>query len=293
MEINAKTSFYFLLGNPVDHSFSPAIHNAGFQALASNSVYLAALVKPENIKEAIVSLKALNASGANVTSPHKEAVIPYLNSLTDEAAAICSVNTIVNREGDLFGASTDGEGFYQALKHTNSGFDLGEAALIIGAGGSARAIAYSLACHGLNKLFIANRTTEKAEKLTKMLTSQTILNSCYPLKFTTTDLKAALPQCNLVIYTLPLDSNETRSALIENKNLKSDLLFFDLRYSPAESEMIRIARRAGIKSYNGLGMLFRQAILSFELFTGREAPVTAMEEALKQAVKRMSKDGCY
>jgi shikimate dehydrogenase len=288
MTVDAKTCVYFLLGNPVSHSFSPVIHNAGFKALASNAVYLATPVPPNQIREAVFALKALAAGGANVTSPYKKAVIPYLDQLADEAQAINSVNTIINREGKLLGYSTDGEGFYRNLKQTAAGFNPERPVLIIGAGGAARAIAFSLACHGLKELYIANRTSSKAERLAMMLETKTPVRKCLPISLIRDDLVVALQKCSLVIYTLPLDATEMMLALSSPPVGGPGLLFFDLRYNPAESELLKTARIAGAETYNGLSMLLGQALLSFKLFTGKEAPQKEMEEALKQAVKGTS-----
>ena len=285
MIIDAKTCFYFLLGNPVSHSLSPAIQNAGFKALSINAVYLAAPVEPDQVGTAVSALKALSAGGGNVTSPYKESVIPYLDQLAAEARIINSVNTIVCREGKLLGYSTDGEGFYQALAKTAAGFNPEQPALIVGAGGAARAIAFSLACHGLKELYIANRSPAKAEQLAMILKQKTPIQKCWALLLDQNEITAALKKCFLIIYTLPLDVAEMMGAMSSISLGGSGHLFFDLRYSPAESELLKAARKAGADTANGLGMLLGQALLAFKLFTGREAPQSAMEEALNQAMK--------
>jgi len=287
---NAKTAYYFLLGNPVAHSLSPLIHNAGFRALAINAVYLAAPVSEANLGNAVEGLRALAACGCNVTSPYKEAVIPYLDRVADEAKLINSVNTIVNREGILHGTSTDGEGFYLALLEAAPNYDLKSPALLIGAGGSARAIAYTLAKKGLQELYLANRSLETAGKLAALLKKQTPLNQCHTLPLTGAGFNEALTACSLIIYCLPLDSAEVKYALSKKDFSGDGKLFFDLRYSPAETAVIKTAALAGAQTFNGTGLLLRQALLAFELFTGRAAPAEQMELALKRYLKKEHPD---
>jgi len=290
---NAKTAYYFLLGNPVDHSLSPLIHNSGFTALGINAVYLAAAVEATELGFALKGLKALAAGGCNVTSPYKEAVIPYLDQVAEGAKAISSVNTIVNRQGSLFGTSTDGEGFYHALIKADPDFSPDKSVLLIGAGGSARAVAYTLAQKGLKELYLANRSLEKAEKLAALLKEQTPLNKCHTLTLTDAGLKEALSACNLIVYSLPLDAEEVEEAL-DQKDFNGDgKLFFDLRYSPAETAVMKAVARSGAITHNGLGLLFRQALLAFELFTGRAAPEEQMELALKRYLEKEQQDGSF
>lgn len=290
---NAKTGYYFLLGNPVVHSLSPLIHNAGFQALRLNAVYLAAPVAAADLGAAVKGLKALAAGGCNVTSPYKEAVIPYLDSVAEEAKAISSVNTIVKRQGSLYGTSTDGEGFYQALMKTTPDYSLDNPVLLIGAGGSARAVAYTLAKKGLKELYLANRSPENAQKLVALLKKQTPLQKCHTLPLTGTGLKEALAACELIVYSLPLDAEDVEKVLKRIDNNGEGKLFFDLRYSPAETSVMKAAAFAGAKTFNGLGLLFRQALLAFELFTGQTAPEEQMELALTRYLEKEQQDDSF
>lgn len=290
---NAKTAYYFLFGNPVNHSLSPLIHNAGFQSLGINAVYLAAPVAAADLGTAVKGLKALAAAGCNVTSPYKEAIIPYLDQVSEEAQLISSVNTVVNRGGSLHGTSTDGEGFYQALLKAAPDYNLSNPVLVIGAGGSARALAYTLAKRGLRELYLANRSPEKAKKLSALLREQTPLKTCHTLPLAGSALIEALAACHLIIYTLPLDTTEVLEILGQTDFKGSEKLFFDLRYSPAETKVIKAAALAGATTFNGLGLLFRQALLAFELFTGQAAPVEQMALALKHHLKKEQSDGRF
>jgi shikimate dehydrogenase len=287
---NARTAYYFLLGNPVAHSLSPLIHNAGFKALGINAVYLAAPVKAAEIGSAVKGLKALEAGGCNVTSPYKEAVIPYLDQLADDAKAISSVNTILYREGLLYGTSTDGEGFYQALIKAAPDYNPAHPVLLIGAGGSARALAYTLAQKGLKELYLANRSPEKAEKLSALLKEQTPLSKCQTMSLTGSVLQEALNASTLIVYTLPLDVAVVEEVLNKDVFNGDGKLFFDLRYSPAETKVMKAATGKGAIAHNGLALLFRQALLAFELFTGQAAPEEQMALALKRHLEKEQPD---
>ncbi len=287
---NANTAYYILLGNPVSHSLSPLIHNAGFQALGLNAVYLAAPVAEADLGAAMQGLKALAVSGCNVTSPYKEAVIPYLDHVTEEAKIINSVNTIVNKEGVLFGTSTDGEGFYQALLEGDPNYDLKSPALLIGAGGSARAVAYTLAQKGLQELWLANRSLENAKKIAGRIKNYTPLKNCHTLSLKVADLKEALAYCRLIVYCLPLDAEEVKMMFgLKDVDMR-EKLFYDLRYSPAETEVMKSATQAGAKTFNGISLLFRQALLAFELFTGRAVPEEQMRLALTRHLEKEKQD---
>jgi len=290
---NAKTGYYFLLGNPVAHSLSPLIHNAGFEALGINAVYLAAMIEPADLPSAIKGLKALSTRGFNVTSPFKETVIPFLDNLSAEAQIIGSVNTIVNRAGSLDGTSTDGEGFYRALLKAAPDFDLHCPALLIGAGGVARAVAYNLAQKGLKELFLANRSPGNAENLARLIKKQTPLKKCHTLPLTGAGLREALAYCRLIIYCLPLDAEEIKAAFKLKGTDFEGKFFFDLRYSPAESAVMKLAELAGAKTFNGLGLLFRQALLAFELFTGLAAPAEQMALALRRRLDEELRDDSF
>jgi shikimate dehydrogenase len=278
--INAQTRLYLLLGNPVDHSLSPILHNSAFQALGINSVYLASAVEKSGVEEALRGVKALAVSGVNITSPYKEAVIPYLDSISADAEKIKSVNTVVNRNGCLFGTSTDGEGFTRALSEVAPGYASGRKVLIVGAGGAARAVAFSLALQGVEEIHIANRTPAKGLALVKTLQSYTAVKNCSAVDLDPGRLKLLLSRCSLCIYSLPFDADHFLAALKESEPGKGDRLLFDLRYSTEKSPVIKAFEEKGGKAYDGKGMLLWQAVLAFEHFTGREAPVEVMRRAL-------------
>jgi len=279
LPIDARTRLYLLLGNPVTHSLSPAMHNTAFTALGLNSVYLACPVEHEHIGEAIKGIRALSAAGANVTAPFKEAVIPHLDSLSDESALVQSVNTIINQKGTLHGATTDGEGFSLFLNSADPARDRNSRVLVVGAGGAVRAVAGTLAREGAGEIIIANRSEARGRALAELLSEKTSLpQSCFvALKGRT--LKEALLQCRLVVYGLPFDAPGFLEALAGLDCLKSNQLLIDLRYNPEQSGVMKAFEQKGGRAFNGLGMLLWQAVKSFEMFTGYKAPVEEMQKA--------------
>lgn len=278
-QLNAKTKMFVLLGNPVEHSLSPAIHNAAFGSLELNNVYLACPVANEQLGAAVNGIRALSIAGANVTSPHKEAVIPFLDLVSFESELVQSVNTIVNRNGFLEGTTTDGEGLHLALKDLDPFYGTGEKILVIGAGGAARAASYTLAQKNAAEIFIANRTSEKGEGLASLLLRHGHIRNSKSLPLQKRDLIEALHECRLFIYSLPHDEQVFLEALGEAGRLKREKLLLDLRYSPGKSTTMDRFEKAGGRTINGMGMLVNQAALSFELFTGKKAPLEVMQKA--------------
>lgn len=276
---DAKTGLFCLIGYPVDHSLSPRIHNAAFEALQLNSIYLACPVELSNLQAALEGMKALSISGANVTSPHKEAVIPFLDSLSGEAEKIRSVNTIINRNGRLHGETTDGRGFYRVLEEAEAGHSAKRGVMVVGAGGAARAAAYSLASAGFERFFIFNRTVEKGQALSKLLEQTDSVIESFSLPLEKTAIAEALLDCGLIIYTLPHDEPEFQVALSTATDLCEGKYLFDLRYGPSSSAIIDSFKQKGGRAFNGLGMLFWQAAYAFELFTGQKAPLQVMRRA--------------
>jgi len=278
--INGQTKLCLLLGNPVEHSLSPLLHNTAYKALGLNYVYLAAKVENEWVGEAVSGIRALSAAGANVTSPHKEAVIPGLDSISEEAKIIRSVNTIVNCDGHLFGTSTDGSGFYHALKQAAPDYDVSQPVVVIGAGGSARAISYTMAKSGASEILMVNRSVDKAENFAALIKKKSGINKCSALPLDDPGLLQELKRFRLFVYTLPTDLEHFNALLCRSSIIFDKSILIDLRYNPAKSSVMQQFEKMGGRSYNGLGMLLWQAIIAFEKITGRKAPVLEMRKAI-------------
>ncbi len=281
MTINARTQLFFLLGNPVDHSLSPTMHNAAFSALKINSVYLACPVEEKRIGAAVESIRALSVGGANVTSPYKEKIMPFLDTLSPEAESLQAVNTIINRNGYLHGEITDGEGCYRALLESSTAA-IGELSyLVIGLGGAARAAASSLNRHGAKEIYIANRTLDKAKAWSDRLVDErpALVSGYLPLQ--QNRLIEAIEKCDVLVYGLPLDDSALLSALETMPKFTNIKRLLDMRYHPETTTLMAAFRENGGHAENGLSMLLWQAALAFELFTSRPAPVEVMRLALK------------
>lgn len=281
MRIDGHTKLAFVLGHPVSHSLSPLLHQAAFAAAGLNAVYLPWAVPPERLAAAIQGLRAMeNLLGANVTIPHKEAILPLLDDLTPEAEAVGAVNTVVPRDGRLVGDNTDGAGFLAALREELGCDPQGLSAAILGAGGAARAVAMSLARAGARRLVLVNRSLGRANRLA------TLVAAHYPdCQVTAQPLHlgwkvSEVPEIRLVVNTTSVGLQPSDPPLFDYASLSEAIAVCDLIYNPAETPLLRAARAQGCRSGNGLPMLVRQGALTFERWTGRPAPVRAMREAL-------------
>ncbi|MEZ4338815.1 MAG: shikimate dehydrogenase [Sandaracinaceae bacterium] len=271
---SAKTQLLALLGHPVDHSRSPAIHTAAIEALGLDAAYLAFDVAPADVGAAIAGLRAIGARGANVTVPHKQAVMPFLDAIEPAAAAIGAVNTIV-RDGDrLVGANTDAPGLVRSL--TEAGFDpTGAHVLVVGAGGAARAAVVGLAEAGAAHVTVAARRRVAAEALATL---------AVPAPVRAVEL-AALPlaKVDLLVQatsaTLNVDIDDGFARTLSLDALPDHATVIDLVYAPLETTVLRAARARGLRTIDGLGMLVWQAALAFERWLGAAPPIEAMREA--------------
>ena len=265
--INAKTRLYGLIGKPIEHSLSPVIHNALFKKYNINAVYLTFEV--DDLDSAVKGVKALGISGLNVTMPYKEQILEFLDELSEEANAIGSVNTVVNREGKLIGYNTDGIGALKALKRFTEVEN--KNILVLGAGGAGKAIAYTLS--RLAKVVVLNRTERKAKELEKFGVKGD--------KLSKESLEHYLGWADIVINATSLGMNEDKSP-IPKELLRENLVVFDIVYSPLETKLLREAREAGCLTIDGLWMLIYQGAESFRLWTGVKPDVEFMRrEALK------------
>ena len=285
-----------LIGWPVEHSVSPAMHNAAFAALGLRWHYTLLPTPPGGVQTVMHQLRSLDFQGANVTVPHKQAVMPYLDHVTDAARAIGAVNTIVLGGGSgqsradrpLTGYNTDGGGFLAALQE--AGFEpSGRCALVLGAGGGARAVAHALVRAGCS-VMIHNRGEERAARLASDLQD---LHAEAGVSWLPGDLASA--NLDLAVFDLLVNATSVgmwpdvdASPWPETLALPPHWMVFDLVYNPAETRLLARASAAGAKAVGGLGMLVHQGALAFELWTGCSPPVdvmyTAAHEALHGAV---------
>ena len=278
--ISGKTRLCGIIGDPVEHSMSPAMHNAAFRKMGLDYLYVPFRVKKEELGKAVEGMKALNIKGLNVTIPHKVSIIPFLDELDPLAERIGAVNTIVNDDGILTGYNTDATGFLQAL--LEGGIEpKGKNIVILGAGGSSRAISFVLAERGAN-LVIANRTSDKAEELATRL-SKLFNREAKALALNGENLASTLKETDILINTTSVGMTpDINEAPVTYELLKSSLVVCDIVYNPIKTRLLREAEATGAKTISGVDMLVWQGALAFEKWTGLKAPVELMkEEAIK------------
>jgi shikimate dehydrogenase len=275
-----------VIGWPVAHSVSPAMHNAAFRALGLNWRYLALPVDPRDLSAAVAGLRALRFAGFNVTIPHKVAMLPLMDELSEEAVAIGAVNTVVISDGRMAGHNTDAYGFLATLEA--SGFaPAGRRALVMGAGGAARAVVYALARAGM-AVSLWNRTPERAASLVADLAPYLAGRSVVALPRDTALLADALRKADLLVNatSVGMKGGPPGSPLPAGLHLRPGMTVFDLIYSPPLTPLLRQAQAARARPVGGLGMLVRQGVRAFSLWTGIEPSVPVMERAAKRALRR-------
>ncbi len=268
-----------LTGYPLGHSLSPVLHKAALQALAMEGEYRLYPIPPgqageSDLKRLLDRLRSGQLDGLNVTIPHKQAVIPWLDDLTGVARGVGAVNTLVRKDGRLVGDNTDVPGFLTDL-HAFTGLlsGGGEAALVLGAGGAARAVIFALLQDGWVVQAAARRTDLVLSFPDKMIPI---------LPLTREGLRDTAPGCRLIVNTTPvgMHPNEGFSPWPEGLSFPTGARVYDLVYNPPVTSLVKQAREVGIPAETGLGMLIEQAALSFERWTGRLPPVQAMRQAV-------------
>lgn len=284
ISVSGKTKICGVIGDPIEHTMSPVMHNTTFQEMDLDYVYVPCHVRPEDLEKAIMGMRALNIRGLNVTIPHKVNVIPLLDKLDGMAEKIGAVNTIVNDEGVLTGYNTDGQGFLMALQE--KGIEpQGKNFLIMGAGGASRAISLTLADAGAGRLIILNR----AEELDWAYELVVKINQLYNIDAKAGELKRqylknALSGMDILVNTtsVGMKPNENNTP-VDADLLESRLVVFDIVYNPLQTRLIREANAAGAKTISGIDMLAWQGALAYEIWTGQKAPVEPMrKEAIRQ-----------
>lgn len=274
--INNETKLIGLIGHPVAHSKSPQMHNTMFDNLDLNYKYFAFDVQQNQLEQAIEGVKALNISGLNVTIPHKVNVMTYLDEISDEARAIGAVNTIVNLDGKLIGYNTDGQGYVRSLIE-ETGINIeGKKIIILGAGGAARAISYTLSKQLIAELIIANRNLEKAKQLQHILEQNVSTNV-----ISYDEIKSYIEEVDIVVNTTSIGMHpRIDQSPINKERINSNHLISDIIYNPLETKLIKDAIQQGAQVHTGLGMFIYQAVIAFEKWTG----VSPNPKVMRQSV---------
>ncbi|MDP6322964.1 MAG: shikimate dehydrogenase [Acidimicrobiales bacterium] len=275
MRINGSTVLVGVIGNPVKHSLSPVILNAAFREAKINWVYTAFETPEEKLADAIGGIRALGIAGLSVTMPHKAKVCSLLDEISDSAQSLGAVNCIVNDAGNLKGHNTDGDGFLDAVKH-DAGLDVaGKKILVIGSGGSARSIIYSLGKAEAREIAVINRTKNKALDALELAGS-------VGRYVEENEISKVVSEADLVINATPVgmsDTEGTSSFPLEPNLLTKGQLAVDLIYHPISTPWMEALRDREVEVHGGLSMLIFQAAKAFKLWTGKDAPVEAMRKA--------------
>ncbi len=281
-QITGHTRFGGLLGSPVAHSLSPAMHNYSFSELGIDAVYLAFDVGQEKLAKTVRVLRDLNVYGFNLTMPDKKAVIPCLDELSTAARLIGAVNTVVNRDGRLIGHNTDGVGYVESV--LSQGVEIkGKTVTVLGAGGAASAAAVQMALDGAGRIHIVNRRSgsfEEARRLADKISKETSCRCDLTALEDTDALGEVIGESDLLTNATSVGmAPDTDACPIPDASmLPSSLVVSDIIYNPRRTKLMEMAQAAGCRTFNGMYMLLYQGAAAFRLWTGQEMPVEKVRE---------------
>ena len=280
MKIKGSTNIVGLIGHPVEHSFSPPMHNAAFDALNMDYAYVAFDVNPNDLKSAIEGAESLNIKGFNVTIPHKVDVMQYLDELDEVARLIGAVNTIDFK--NLKGYNTDGIGAVKAIEEVTS--IKNKNVVVAGAGGASRAISFYIAKYGAESLTILNRNEVKVESLASDVSDSGLIGEVASDSINA--IGNYMESADVLIDTTPLGMhpNINDEPIVKADMMDEDLVVFDAVYNPNETVLIKEVIKANAKPVYGIKMLLYQGAESFKIWTGKTAPVDVMEKALRNTL---------
>ncbi len=283
-QISGNTQVFGIFGYPVRHTLSPQMQNAAFEAIGLEASYLPFEVHPSQLQKALESIMPLGIQGLNITIPHKQNVIPFLDDIDPEAEKIGAVNTIKNDAGRLIGYNTDGKGYIDSLRE--AGVEpAGKTVILLGAGGAAKGVAVSLIGAGVHEIIIQARRAEAGAALAKHLDHISghipiTVSPFYPEEWINTDHPI------LLINTTPLGMSPDDTLPFPASLIKPDWVVSDLIYRPFETPLLLAAKKVGAKPVSGLGMLLHQGARAFEIWTSQKAPVQVMRQALITAFSK-------
>ena len=280
-----------IIGFPIGHSLSPVFQQAALDHIGIDATYSTWEIREENLNTFIDGLRSPSIQGINVTVPHKESVLPLLDHVDEWAQQAGAVNTIVNRNGILYGYNTDGIGFIKGLRH-NRPFDLqGKTVLIIGAGGSARGVVRALANESVGDIIIANRTLSRAQSLSTL--SMGLGVSARAISLDGQELSLAAVKSELIVNCTSVGMAHTSEFGLSPlllQQMSPNSVVYDLVYNPIETQLLKEAAQAGAAVISGIKMLVYQGAASFELWFDRPAPVDVMLESADKAIQDMAQN---
>jgi shikimate dehydrogenase len=280
---HGQTTLYGIFGYPIGHSLSPLMHNTAFAHHGLDAVYLPFAVHPAHLEIAVKSIAALPIHGVNVTIPHKQAVMPWLDDVSPEARLIGAVNTIHLRDGRLHGYNTDGIGFLRALEEEGSQVD-DRTVMLLGAGGAARAIAVQLCLSGVRHLYLTNRTPTRAEELAAFLKQNIPHTDISVISMGESALATYLLHTDIVVNATSIGMHPHDPMILPSTALGPRHLVCDIVYRPLHTPLLRAAQRQGARTMDGLGMLLHQGAKAFEIWTGYAFPLPLIRTRLLPAL---------
>lgn len=290
MQINGKTKLYGLIGWPVEHTFSPAMHNAAFEALGIDAVYVPLAVEEKNFEAALKGLAALGFSGVNVTIPYKEKIISYLSDVQDNfVMPVGAVNTVNISNGNLIGYNTDSLGFqFSLLDNVKIEGIEGKKVFMFGSGGAAKAVAAGMEGLGVT-VYITDVAKEKAENLVSHINKYSKKSKAeYCAGLENKETREKLKEADLVINATGIGLKKDDPSLVKSEWVRKEQIAYDLIYNPPLTNFLRAYKEKGAKVFNGEGMLLYQAVGAFKLFTDRQAPVEVMRQALRKQIETLN-----
>lgn len=287
--VTGKTKLLGLIGNPVEHSISPQLHNTLSKMLGIDLMYVPLRVDKENLEILVKALKATDFVGFNVTIPYKREIMKFIDDNTKEAILMGSVNTVKKIEGRLYGYNTDGEGFLRAFKEAaGTGFK-GKKVMLIGAGGAARPIAVKIALEGAEKISVVNRTTQKSVELAEVV-NENIAEIVQVYNFEDKTLKLAFEESDIIVNTTSVGMNpDLHSSPVGDIGYFDGQIVYDVIYNPIKTKFLADAESRGCKAYNGLGMLFYQGINAYEIWTGIKLSEDNLKDIYKSFISILKK----
>ena len=281
-EKSYRSELIGLFGCPVDENATVAIMEAAFEELGLNYRYNTTLVYPKDLETAIKALKAFNMRGTHITIPHKVEVLKYLDHLTETAALMGAVNTIYLKDGETYGENTDGKGFITSLIDADVELK-GQRAVILGAGGAARAMTIELAFAGISHITVVNRGKDRGETLVDLLNKKTSVEAEYVLWESTFPIPN---ETNVVINATSIGMHpDPNKPDIDYSTLTEKMIVCDGVHNPVQTPFLIEAAKRGCKTLDGFSMLINQGAISFKLWTGRDAPIDVMKKALERELK--------
>ena len=284
MNITGRTKIVGVIGDPVEHSCSPPMHNTAFREMGMDYIYVPFHVKPADLSAAVEGFKALNVMGINITLPHKSAALTLMDSLSQEARLIGAINTMVFRDGMVEGHNTDARGFIASLREKGIENIQGMKVVVLGAGGGAQSVVVGLALEGVDRITIANRTPEKAIRIAENISEKTGIQ-VKGISLSDNLLPEHISQSRLLVSTISAGMDPSIPLVIDPDWLHEDLTVCDIVYTPPETNLLKAAAQRGLRTVGGMGMLVHQGAISFQLWTGEQPPVNTMRRALIQALQ--------